>query len=111
MTTTVVGSYMIPLISNWASGDPAPVAVAWPGGDGYVIYQGTVGSATLTLKFAGPEDITHDPIEHDIVIGSAISAAGISTFSAPAGSILPVMGGTGGSALYAALYRKPSEVP
>lgn len=104
----------IELATNWNSGDDAPAARYWPGGDGYVAVQGTLGSATAQLKWAGPKDVAADDdgdldneVSPSLSVGTALSAEGLSTFSAPPGMLVAAMTGSGGSGIYVAVYPKP----
>lgn len=88
------------ILSNFSSGGTAPTPVHWSGGDGYVFVQGTIGSATFQLQVLGPDGVTY------MNLGSAISAVGISTFSAPPTMLKVVPAGSGGSALYVRISPK-----
>lgn len=85
-----------PIVSNFASGGTAPGTFRFKGGACYLLVQGTIGSATLQLQIKGPAGTFMN-------IGSAINAVGSTLLNLPPGEYQPVMGGSGGSGIYASL--------
>lgn len=95
---SLVGAPALTLLSNTAA---TGSTVAWPGGRGTVTVAGTIGGATLTLQYLGPDGTTW------VAAGSAttFTAAGAANFEAAQGSIRMLVAGGAPSGLYATATR------
>lgn len=69
-------------------------AVQWGGGRGVVSLAGTVGGATITLQYLGPDETTW------LTGATALTAVGLGTFELPPGRIRALVSGGAPSGLY-----------
>jgi len=88
-------------ISLLAAGTVTGPAVAWPGGTGVFAAVGTFGGSTVTLQFLGPDGVTW------VAVGTAttLTAAGVGTFSLPAGKVRGAISGGAGPSITASVYQ------
>ena len=75
-----------------ATGSPAQ----WGGGRGVFSLAGTVGGATITLQYMGPDGSTY------LTGATALTAVGLVAFELPPGLIRALVAGGAPSGLYAA---------
>ncbi len=81
------------IVNGTASG----ALTQWPGGQGLFSLVGTLGGATVTLQFLGPDGVTMLP-----VTGVSLSANGSALFTLPPCQIQGVVtGGTSPTGIYA----------
>jgi hypothetical protein len=87
------------LLSNVAAtGQP----VQWDGGTGLFSLAGTVGGATITLQYLGPDGSTW------LTGATALTAVGVVSTRLPPGRVRALVAGGAPSGLYANLdYMKP----
>lgn len=80
------------LLSNAsATGNPT----TWCGGRGVFSLAGTVGGATITLQYLGPDGSTY------LTGATALTAVGLVAFELPPGKIRALVAGGAPSGLYA----------
>lgn len=72
-------------------------AVAWPGGKGAFSLAGTVGGATITLQYLGPDGSTWLAA----AAATTLTAVGLGVFELPNGQIRALVAGGSPSGLYA----------
>lgn len=70
-------------------------AVQWDGGRGVFSLAGTVGGATITLQYLGPDGSTW------LTAATALTAVGLEAFELPPGRIRALVAGGAPSGLYA----------
>ncbi|MEY2875308.1 MAG: hypothetical protein RLZZ373_2679 [Pseudomonadota bacterium] len=70
-------------------------AVQWDGGRGVFSLAGTVGGATITLQYLGPDATTY------LTAATALTAVGLVAFELPPGRIRALVAGGSPSGLYA----------
>lgn len=76
---------------------------AWPGGRGVFSAAGTIGGATISLQFLGPDGSTWI----DAGAGTTLLAAGAGVFELPPCQIRAAVTGGAPAALYAQAARVP----
>lgn len=93
------------LVSNGPSSDPGPIealdgasatgaSIAWPGGDGILIVNGTWDSASATLEYS-----VDDSVWYSLGADYSLSADGLVPFSLPSGYVRVAIANAGTTSL------------
>lgn len=95
-----MNSHGAALITN---GSATGSAVAWAGGHGVLVAEGTFGGASLTMQYQGPNGTWLDVKVMDgagVQTTMTLTAAGMFVFALPPGSVRAVLTGGTPSAMY-----------